>query len=238
MTTNSPPGLTAAERDTLAECEAAIQRGLHTFVEVGQALATIRDNRLYRQAFATFEEYCEQRWQISRQHSYRLLDAYEIKSILSPMGDTAPVPEPANERQVRPLSRMLPHPAAAPEEKTAAEQEIRDTWTEAVRTAPAGPDGTPKVTAKHVEDVVRQRTTPAPEPAEPSKATKAQRRPITDAFRDAAYNALKAAESVQRLTRDDRWKKNAPKVDPLTRDNLRRAHDLLSAAVNNLEGEQ
>lgn len=41
---------------SLEENEAIIERGLATFVEVGTALAEIRDNRLYRESHGTFEE--------------------------------------------------------------------------------------------------------------------------------------------------------------------------------------
>lgn len=60
------------------------------------------------------------------------------------------------------------------------------------------------------------------------------RRPLPDAFRDVTHTAMKAAESIQRLTKDDRWSKNAPKIDPITRGNLRRAIELLSAAADSL----
>ena len=48
--------------DRLAECEAVIERGQQTFIEVGQALMEIRDSRLYRETHATFEAYCNERW--------------------------------------------------------------------------------------------------------------------------------------------------------------------------------
>ena len=56
--------LAALEICTLAECEDVINRGLATFVEVGNALLRIRDERLYRAEFGTFEAYCRQRWQM------------------------------------------------------------------------------------------------------------------------------------------------------------------------------
>ena len=47
--------LSKSENTALAECEAVIERGLATFVEVGRALLHIRDERLYRAAHRTFE---------------------------------------------------------------------------------------------------------------------------------------------------------------------------------------
>ncbi len=86
---------------------------------------------------------------------------------------------------------------------------------------------------------------PAPEPSvestgagEPPKKRDPRRKPLPEAFRAATYNLLKAAETVHRLTEDDRWNKNAPKIDSLARDNLRRATQLLSMSVDSLiEGE-
>ena len=51
----------------LTECEAVIERGLRTFVEVGEALLRIRDERLYRETHGTFEDYCRERWAMRRE---------------------------------------------------------------------------------------------------------------------------------------------------------------------------
>ena len=53
--------LSQPEGERLAQCEATIRRGLHTFVEVGQALAEIRDSRLYRATHETFATYLDDR---------------------------------------------------------------------------------------------------------------------------------------------------------------------------------
>ena len=55
----------------LTVCEQIIERGLGTFVEVGQALVRIRNGRLYRADFPTFETYCESRWSMSRRRDPR-----------------------------------------------------------------------------------------------------------------------------------------------------------------------
>jgi hypothetical protein len=46
----------------LAQCEGVIERGMKSFIEVGTALLKIRDERLYRENYGTFEEYCRKRW--------------------------------------------------------------------------------------------------------------------------------------------------------------------------------
>jgi hypothetical protein len=125
--------------------EEVVRAGLETFVEVGQALLSIRDGRGYRLVgYTAFEDYCRERWQISRSRAYQLIDAAEVASILSTMVDN-----PATERQVRELTPLLrSDPEAIPE-----------VWKEAVETAPNG-----HVTAAHVADVVERHARPVPEP--------------------------------------------------------------------------
>ena len=93
--------LSADEHQRFTEDEATIKMHLQSFMEVGKALLRIRDQRLYRAEFSSFEAYCRGRWNMSRIHAHRLLSAAEItESVLLPMGNT---PLPENERQVRPL---------------------------------------------------------------------------------------------------------------------------------------
>lgn len=128
--------LLPAERDQLAAHEATIERGLGTFVEVGNALLAIRDGRLYQKVlgFSTFEDYCRERWGFSRQRAHQMLDAARIVERVSTIVDTLP----ATESQVRPL-------AALP-----AEQQPQ-AWARAVETATNG-----KLTAAHVQSVVNE----------------------------------------------------------------------------------
>lgn len=94
-----------AEPDAaLVECEAVIERGLKSFVEVGQALARIRDERLYKAEFTTFEEYCRTRWGFNRDGGTRLIRASEIHVQL----DALRAPTPATESQARELSGLEP----------------------------------------------------------------------------------------------------------------------------------
>ena len=60
---------TQVQLHRLSELEALIERGQQTFIEVGLALTEIRDSKLYRQDFATFDQYCEKRWGWTRQPS-------------------------------------------------------------------------------------------------------------------------------------------------------------------------
>lgn len=95
--------LTLPEHDRLAELEAVVERGVQTFVEVGDALAEIRDRRLYRGTHGTFEAYCGNRWGIARSTAYQLIEAAEVVENVRHGGHET---LPANERQARPLAAL------------------------------------------------------------------------------------------------------------------------------------
>jgi hypothetical protein len=59
---NPQDNLTPAEIENLNELEAVAQQGLDTYVEVGDALAEIRDRHLYRASHPSFETYARERW--------------------------------------------------------------------------------------------------------------------------------------------------------------------------------
>lgn len=79
--------LNTIELDRLSLCESVIEKGLNTFVEVGNALFEIRNNKLYRDKFTTFESYCRDRWNLKRQRAYELMDAAAIVNTLSEISD-------------------------------------------------------------------------------------------------------------------------------------------------------
>lgn len=83
----------------------------------------IRDNRLYREIYGTFEEYCKEKWNISRPRAYQLIKGAEVQENLSTIVDIK------NEAQTRPLTKLPP-------------DEQREVYQKAVETAPEG-----KVTA-------------------------------------------------------------------------------------------
>jgi hypothetical protein len=94
------------ESHELERCEVVIKQGLQTFIEVGQALMTIKEKRLYRISFKTFEDYCTHKWGMVQQSATRLIRAYETVTNLQsePMGSLLP----ESERQVRPLTSLEP----------------------------------------------------------------------------------------------------------------------------------
>lgn len=132
--------LTTVEANELETLESTIAAGLETFMEVGGALSRIREAKLYRAQFGTFEDYCQERWGMTRQSANRMIAAAKTVGNLEPIGSILP----ATESQARPLTRLEPEQQAA-------------VWQTVVETAPNG-----KVTAAHVESVVSQVQTGRP----------------------------------------------------------------------------
>ena len=92
------------ESHELERCEVVIKQGLQTFIEVGQALMTIKEKRLYRIGYKTFEDYCVEKWSISRPRAFQLIEAANVISGLSTIVDILP----KTESQVRPLTSLEP----------------------------------------------------------------------------------------------------------------------------------
>ena len=97
--------LTKPESEKLHECEAVIEAGLDSFVEVGNALLAIRDQKLYRKSHKTFESYVKERWSMSQRHAKRLIHSATVVENLKsgPVG-----PLPSSESVVRPLTKVEP----------------------------------------------------------------------------------------------------------------------------------
>ena len=96
--------LTQADTERLKELESVIERGTKTFIEVGYALAEIRDLRLYRQTHATFEADRAEQWGWTRQRSYQLMNAATVVKLL-PAGMSTRVD---NEATARELAKLEP----------------------------------------------------------------------------------------------------------------------------------
>lgn len=128
--------LTRAEQIALDDCEQRIERGLKVFIEVGSALAFIRDNRLYRASHQTFEAYAKVRFNISRPRAYELITAAEV---VSGIPDT--LPAPTNAGQATELAKL-------------PEADRADVWAEAVERTGGKP------TAAAVRQVAEERAEP------------------------------------------------------------------------------
>ncbi|PBB96432.1 hypothetical protein CK224_19095 [Mesorhizobium sp. WSM3862] len=122
--------LPAEENARLVRCEQIIERGFAVFFEVGQALAEIRDAKLYRASHDTFEDYSKARWDIGRSRAYELIDQATVVKAITDAGVNLSAVADISKRDVRELKKDLPAAAkqikdkikkgAAPTEATAA----------------------------------------------------------------------------------------------------------------------
>lgn len=79
--------LTTSEAALLATHERTIKTTQGAFIACGKALADIREQKLYRATFDSFEGYCQTRWGWGRQRALQLIEAAETVASLPP--DTA-----------------------------------------------------------------------------------------------------------------------------------------------------
>ena len=135
----------------LARLERQLSSGKIPLSTKALALATIKAQGLTRLHGLTFQAYCDQRLRLKRSRVHQLIEFARLLEVSTKSGT---LPAADNERQLRPLKRLVPEVWA-------------DTWAEAVRTAPAG-----KLTGSHVASVVVARLAkmravqvPAPAPA-------------------------------------------------------------------------
>lgn len=82
----------------------------------GTTLLEIRDRRLYREHYGTFEEYCQDRWGFTKVRATQLIQAAEVTGALEDGNNCYQTPQ--NEAQARELARLKDP------------DEIRETWTE------------------------------------------------------------------------------------------------------------
>ena len=122
--------MTEAQQKQLQELEGVIKKGWSTFLDVGKALVTINQERLYRDKFGSFDAYCREELGFSRPYAYNLIGSAKVSEQLSSIEDIKVKPE--TESQCRELLRV-------PEEKRV------DAWKESLKQA-----GNAPVTAKIV----------------------------------------------------------------------------------------
>jgi len=114
------PALSLSEQTELDELEKVIKGGWKTFLEVGVALAHVRDKGLYKGKYANFEDYWRIELGFSRSYAYNLIGSAEVNKQLSSIEDITV--KPLNEAQLR---ELIP----VPEEKRA------EAWKSAIELA-------------------------------------------------------------------------------------------------------
>lgn len=125
--TGPSAALTTREQHDLETFEEIVDRGIQTFIEVGRALAEIRDRRLYRDSDSTFGAYCRERWAFSDSRARQLIAAAEVVTEVTVDG----LPAPQSERVARELVSLR---AALPES-------YHEAWAGAVKKYGPEPTG-------------------------------------------------------------------------------------------------
>lgn len=140
--------LSAREEGRLQELEGVIEANFKGFVAVGMALSEIREDRLYRRQYRTFEEYCVNLWDVKKSQAYNLINASVVVQNLSTIVDknnntdaknTPEILLPSNEAQARELAKLPP------------EEQVY-VWE---RTVNLANNTKTKITAKSVKQMVR-----------------------------------------------------------------------------------
>jgi len=89
--------LSVTEGMLLQDLEKEIKQHKDSFIKCGVALAKIRDQKLFRKDYATFEEYCQDIWGWSANYGRRLIS-------MSSIAKACPVGTVSTERQARALA--------------------------------------------------------------------------------------------------------------------------------------
>ena len=98
------PPLSAAEKARFGQLEILVERNLTGFIACGRALLEIRDTRLYRERYATFEAYCRERFGLSRSTCDQLVKSTQAVETLLEAGVQVPVNTP--ESVIRPVANL------------------------------------------------------------------------------------------------------------------------------------
>jgi hypothetical protein len=75
---NDKTDLTPTEAKALKQYEKIISKGRKTFIEVGNALVAIQEQRLYRRTHKSFQEYCIDKWEFTARQANRFISASEV----------------------------------------------------------------------------------------------------------------------------------------------------------------
>jgi hypothetical protein len=96
--------LTTREKQLKAELEAVVEHGLDEFLKVGNALANLRNKRLYRCEFPTFAEYVRTRFNLARSTADQLIRSSQTAEAL--IEDGINLPPRTTEASIRPISSL------------------------------------------------------------------------------------------------------------------------------------
>ena len=152
------PVLTRKEAIRLTQLETQIRQA---WLQAAAALREIRDTRLYRESYETFEEYCQEVWDMSRRYVNYQIRAEEVVAELG-----TNVPKPKTEAQARELARV-----ADPEKRAQIWTKLTDGYIDTKSGEPYQP---PAVEIRQAVDRVVHPNTPPRRQPQPRVLTPAQ----------------------------------------------------------------
>jgi hypothetical protein len=122
--------LSEAEQADLARCERALLQGRRKrFRQVALALWEIKDRRLYRQGFSTFEAYLQERWGFSRAWGHAMATAGGVVKEKEDGG----LPAPTSQREAKRMTQFV----APPQSQTRQDDDGPSETSEPAKSAPA-----------------------------------------------------------------------------------------------------
>jgi hypothetical protein len=96
-----PKRLNGSERKRFRYLERVLERGFKQYWLAVDALRVIAKQRLYREQFGTFDEYCEARWGFKSSRARQLIGAGRVVEALQTAQPGLMLP--ANEKMIRPM---------------------------------------------------------------------------------------------------------------------------------------
>lgn len=97
---------TITNQPSLQDLEEKIETGLERYRIAGEALRMIKEQRLYKDQYGTYDEYCRKRWNFTPQYANRLIAAASIaKQIVEKSETIVSLSPPQSENQAGALSR-------------------------------------------------------------------------------------------------------------------------------------
>lgn len=100
--------LSPDEKSRLKVLELTVEHNLAGFIKCGRALLEIRESRLYRERYATFADYCRERFAIARSTADQLCRSTQVYETLNAClaGSDTPVPATVPEIVLRSLTTL------------------------------------------------------------------------------------------------------------------------------------
>ena len=124
-------------KSSLRELELRIERGLETFVDVGEALMEIKERKLYKESHTSFDTYCRERWGFGSNFANKQIRASKVGTIVPTF----------NEAQARALAPLVKQ---SPEEAVEVWQELKSEHGENITAAHIREAIAPRVRRPHV----------------------------------------------------------------------------------------